>query len=77
MACSKPPNSNKVASRNRVLPPRSEVIFTGMLTGVAFGKKRAKRSAQPCSFAVRVASLDRLTSPLNSLPHNDCASFAV
>jgi hypothetical protein len=66
IACSAPPNSTTVASRKRGLPARKAVICTGTRTGLARGKKRAKRSAQPCSFAVRVSSLDRFTSPLNS-----------
>ncbi len=46
-------------------PARSAVIFTGTRTGVARGKNRANRSAQPCSSAVSVTSPDRLTLPLN------------
>src|SRR5579862_3401991 len=65
IACSAPPNSTTVASRKRMLPARSAVICTGTRTGLARGKKRANCSAQPCSFAVSVISLDRLTSPLN------------
>jgi hypothetical protein len=40
---------------------------------LAFGKKRANRSAHPCSFAVRVTSSDRLKSPLNWLSLRDRA----
>src|SRR5580693_8495522 len=65
IACSEPPNSTTVASRKRALPARSAVICTGTRTGVARGKNRANRSAQPSSFAVSVTSLDSLTSPLN------------
>ncbi len=70
IACSNPPYSTTVASFNRAFPARRAVICTGTRTGLARGKKRANRSAQPCSFAVTVASSGRLTSPLNS-PYED------
>jgi hypothetical protein len=64
IACSGPPNSKTVASRNRDPPPRSELTCTGMRTGRDCGKKRASCSAQSCSLAVTVEPLKRLTSPL-------------
>src|SRR5580704_12875031 len=79
IACSEPPNSTTVASRNRVLPARSEVICTGTRTAVARGKKRANRSAQPYSFAVSVTLLDRVTSPLTPPQYSrtkDCVLVA-
>src|SRR6266850_5541364 len=64
MACSAPPNSTIVASRNCDPPPRREVTCTGTRTGRDCGKKRASCSAQSCSLAVSVEALKRLTSPL-------------
>ncbi len=77
IACSEPPNSTTVASFNLVFPARSAVICTGTRTGLARGKKRANLSAHPCSFAMTVASLIRLTSPLSRLRFQNRASFAV
>jgi hypothetical protein len=70
IACFAPPNSTTVASRKRALPARSAVICTGTRTGVARGKNRANRSAQPCSFASSVNSLDGLTLPLTPLQYS-------
>src|SRR6266850_3393574 len=68
MACSTPPNSMTVASRNCDAPPRKDVTCTGIRTGRMCVKKRASCSAQSCSLAVSVALLKALTWPLAPFP---------